>query len=102
MPAYEKESEENLSNQSSVNTDNTGKNSVVNQIGFVDNTPEAAKAYQNELLFGGRTLGATPEAIINAMSLEEFKNNVSSGVIEIELVNFIGSGQAEKQKISSI
>ena len=60
------------------------------------------QAYTNEWLFGGRTLGGTPEAIINAMSLEEFKNNVSSGVIEIELVNFIGPGQAEKQKISSI
>jgi hypothetical protein len=36
------------------------------------------------------------------MSLEELKNNVSNGVIEIELVNFIGPGQAEKQKISSI
>jgi hypothetical protein len=60
------------------------------------------QAYQNEWLFGGRTLGGTPEAIINAMSLEELKNNVSNGVIEIELVNFIGPGQAEKQKISSI
>jgi hypothetical protein len=60
------------------------------------------QAYQNEWLFGGRTLGGTPEAIINAMSLEELKNNVSSGVIEIERVNFIGPGQAEKQKISSI
>jgi hypothetical protein len=36
------------------------------------------------------------------MSLEELKNNVSNGVIEIELVNFIGPGQAEKQKTSSI
>lgn len=60
------------------------------------------QAYQNEWLFGGRTLGGTPEAIINAMSLEELKNNVSSGVIEIERVNFIGPGQAEKQKIASI
>jgi len=45
MPDYEKKSEENLSNLSSVNTDNTGKsNAVVNETGFVDNTPEAAKA----------------------------------------------------------
>jgi hypothetical protein len=60
------------------------------------------QAYQNEWLFGGRTLGGAPEAIINAMSLEELKTNVSSGVIEIEHVNFIGNGQAEKKKITSI
>ena len=60
------------------------------------------QAYQNEWLFGGRTLGGAPEAIINAMSLEELKTNVSSGVIEIELVNFIGNGQAKKKKITSI
>jgi hypothetical protein len=44
MPDYEKKSEENLSNLSSVNADNTGKNSAVNETGFMDNTPEAAKA----------------------------------------------------------
>jgi hypothetical protein len=45
MPDYEKKSEEDLSNLSSVNSDNTGKtNAAVNENGFMDNTPEAAKA----------------------------------------------------------
>ncbi len=50
MPAYEKESEENLSNQSSVNADNTGKNSAVNETGFMDNTPEAGPIRMNGYL----------------------------------------------------
>jgi hypothetical protein len=76
MPAYENESEENLSNLTSVNSDNTGKNSASKETGFVDNTPEAAKAKELKEMISNKVISKTGKfKEVAGTALEVLKGN---------------------------
>ncbi len=60
------------------------------------------QAYQEEWLSGGKTLGGGSEAVIKNMNLDDLRNSVSSGAIEIHKITFQGKGSAEQTQISSI
>ena len=57
-------------------------------------------AYQKEWVLGGKTLGGGAEAVINSMTLEDLRNNIANGVIEIKRLTFIGDKKAEQIPIS--
>ena len=56
-------------------------------------------AYQDQWVLGGKTLGGAPEAVIDAMKLDDLKASVSSGAITIKKVTFIGGGRAEQSTV---
>lgn len=60
------------------------------------------QAYQEEWLSGGKTLGGGSEAVIKNMTLDDLRESVSSGGIEIHKVTFQGKGKAEQSRIASI
>ena len=45
-------------------------------------------AYQKEWVFGGKTLGATVEAVVSKLSLDQLKQALTAGALEIYRVNF--------------
>lgn len=57
-------------------------------------------AYQKEWVFGGKTLGATVEAVVSKLSLDELKKAVAQGALEIRKVTF--AGEATTQTIVAI
>lgn len=89
---------------------NKGQTSTIYR--FIVNDPEKFnlrlpsgaenQAYQEEWLSGGKTLGGGSEAVIKNMTLEDLRESVSSGAIEIQKVTFIGKGNVEQSKVSSI
>lgn len=73
-----------------------GKTSVMYR--FIVKNPLALKiampvgkesgAYQKEWVFGGKTLGATVEAVVSKLSLDQLKAAVAEGALEIHKVTF--------------
>lgn len=59
-------------------------------------------AYRKEWVFGGWTLGKAPEAVVNAMKLDELKELVKQGVIEIKRVNFLEPGNARQVDVGKL
>lgn len=45
-------------------------------------------AYQKEWVFGGKTLGATAEAVVSKLSLDQLKQALEEGALEIHKVTF--------------
>ncbi len=60
------------------------------------------QAYQEEWLSGGKTLGGGSEAVIKNMTLDDLRESVSTGGIEIYKITFLDKGNAEQTRISSI
>ncbi len=60
------------------------------------------QAYQEEWLSGGKTLGGGSEAVIKNMTLDDLRESVASGAIEIHKVTFLGKGSAEQSRVAGI
>ena len=52
-------------------------------------TGKEGQAYQNEWLSGGKTLGGGNEAVIDAMTLQDLKDSLAAGAIQIKKVTFL-------------
>ena len=89
---------------------NKGQTSTIYR--FIVNDPDKFKlrlpsgaenqAYQEEWLSGGKTLGGGSEAVIKNMTLDELREGVSTGAIEIRKITFLGNGNAEQTSVPAI
>lgn len=74
---------------------------------FIVKNPKALKirmpmgkeggAYQNEWVFGGKTLDGTMEAIVDSLSYEELASSVGTGALQIIKVTFDGDNSNETE-----
>ncbi len=58
-------------------------------------------AYQKEWVFGGKTLGATVEAVVSKLSLDQLKQALTAGALEIGDLRELRQGRRDVDWSSS-